>query len=107
MKSQHKGSVTRRKLRPVPCITSNQRLDERLFALLEDPDPRLRLTVYRLRGGERLKPALYTGEPFPGLFDYLRDSHHGGDFALMIRRGKVMELSGAISIWTPPGRNTF
>jgi hypothetical protein len=36
------------------------------------------------------------------LCDYLRDKLGGGEFSVMIRRGKVMALSAALSIATPP-----
>jgi len=46
-------------------------------------------------------PAQFAGSPFPGLFEWLRDELGGGDFHIMIRRGKRMELSGVISIGAP------
>jgi hypothetical protein len=36
--------------------------------------------------------------------DWLRDEHGGGDFHIIIRRGKRMELSGIICIEAPLAR---
>jgi hypothetical protein len=95
--------------RRIPDLWSNNRLDERAYHLLQDRDPRLRLTVYRLNGDQRLKPAVLTCQPFPmhELCDYLRDQLGGGEFCIMIRRGKIMALSAAVLIAPPPGRHEF
>jgi hypothetical protein len=58
--------------------------------------------VYRMRDDRKLKPAILVCAPFSGLFDHLRDKHHGGDFALIIRRTKIIELSGVVRIAPPP-----
>src|SRR4051812_694719 len=44
--------------RRIPDLWANDRLYERAYHLLKDPDPRLRLTIYRLNGDQRLKPAV-------------------------------------------------
>jgi hypothetical protein len=72
-------------------------LDELLIQLLDDCDPRLRLYVYRLRGDEKIKPALIIGMPFSDLLEYLRDKYGGGQFSC--RAG-----SGSIAIWSPSMR---
>src|SRR5437764_1021683 len=66
--------------RRIPDLSSNERLYERAYHLLKDHDPRLRLTVYRLNGDHRLKPAVLACQPFPmdALCDYLRDQLGGG-----------------------------
>jgi len=54
-----------------------------------------------MRGQEKIVPAISVGMPFPGLFEWLRDEHGGGDFHVIIRRGKQMNFSGIICIGAP------
>jgi hypothetical protein len=61
--------------------------------------------VYRMQGNRKITPAFQICAPFPDLLDHLRDAYHGGDFALIIRRRKIIELSGVLSI-EPPLRST-
>ena len=63
--------------------------------------PRLVMSIAS-EAQRRTCAALFTGEPFNGLAEWLRDEHKGGDFHIIIRRGKRMELSGIICIGTPP-----
>ena len=93
-----KTTLKRKRRRTIPCIFGNDRLDELLWQLLEDDDSRLRAYVYRIENGRKIKPALYTNAPYDGLIEWLRDDHAGGDFHIIIRRGKRMELSGIICI---------
>jgi hypothetical protein len=102
--ASQKRAEKRRRHRVIPHIFGNDRLDELLIQLLDDCDPRLRLYVYRLRGDEKIKPALIIGMPFSDLLEYLRDKYGGGQFCIMIRRGKKIELSGSIAIWSPSMR---
>jgi hypothetical protein len=96
-------SQKRNRKRAIPYIFGpNDRLHELFWQLLDDGDPSLRAYVYRVRGTEKDLPALFTGEPFNGLAEWLRDEHKGGNFHIIIRRGKRMELSGIICIGTPP-----
>jgi hypothetical protein len=94
----------RKRERPIPYIFGNIRLDELLWQLLEDRDHRLRAYIYRMRDKQKIIPAIYSGAPFPDLCDWLRDEHGGGDFHIIIRRGKKMELSGVIGIGVPLAR---
>lgn len=87
--------------RTIPYIFSNDRLDELLWQLLGDNDPTLRAYVYRFRDGRKTKPALFNNAPFDGLIGWLRDVHNGGDFHIIVRRGKLIELSGIICIGVP------
>jgi hypothetical protein len=87
--------------REIPDIFASDRMDQSLDLLLGDSDPRLRLYVYRIRDGRKVTPALVSGYPFEGLFDYLRDRFGSGRYWIMIRRGREMELSGAICIEAP------
>jgi hypothetical protein len=82
-------------------IFGNDRLDELLWQLLDDCDPNLRAYVYRLDGMIKRTPALFIGVPHNGLIEWLRDDHNGGDFHIIIRRGKCMALSGIICIGAP------
>ena len=84
-----------KKRRVFPDATMNIRLDDKLDRLCDDRDPRLRLYVYHAANGRRFGNAFYIGPPFPArcLLDYLRDEIGGGDFHIMIRRGRTMEIS--------------
>ena len=57
-----------------------------------------------MRDSLKLMPPILVCAPFSGLLDYLRDKHHGGDFALIVRRAKTIELSGVVRIAPPPLR---
>jgi hypothetical protein len=46
-------------------------------------------------------PALFIGTPDRDLLEWLRDEHGGGDFHIIIRRGKCMELSGIACVGMP------
>lgn len=82
-------------------ILSNERLEERLWQILDEWHPQDRVYVYRIENGKPVRPALYKGGTFPDLLDFLRDKHGGGNFQLMIRRGEKMLLSGKIGIARP------
>ena len=79
-------------------IFSDDDLHEQFYQLLEGVDERDRLYVYRLRDGKAIKPAIIRGMPFPELLDVLRDSHGGGEFRVMIRRGEKLLLAGRIGV---------
>ncbi len=84
-------------------IFANERLENRLWEILERSDPRDRVYVYRLDEEDRPRfPALFKGEPFPDLMEYLRDEHGGGEFRIMIRRSDKMILAGRIGVGPPP-----
>ena len=91
----------RKRKRTIPYIFGNDRLDVLFWNLLDDADPQLRAYVYRLQGKRKTGAALFNKAPFPGLIDRLRDEHGGGQFHIIIRRGKRMELSGIIGIGVP------
>ena len=97
MKSRQKH----RRKRSIPYIFGHDRFDELFWQLLDDGDPSLRAYVYRIRGAERCVTALFIGVPYNGLAEWLRNEHYGGDFHIIIRRGKTMELSGIICIGAP------
>jgi len=87
--------------RVIPYIFGNDRLDELLWRLLDDIDDQLRMYVYSMSEAQKLVPAIYVGSPFPDLCEWLRDKHGSGNFQVIIRRGKTMELSGIIGIGAP------
>jgi len=60
--------------------------------------------VYRMQDERKIAPAILICAPFPDLLEHLRDEHYGGEFAVIIRRGKIIELSGIVSI-VPPLRS--
>ena len=65
---------------------------------------RLQAYVYRVEDDRKVTPALFIGAPYHGLIEWLRDEHNGGDFHIIIRRGKRIELSGIICIGVPLAR---
>jgi hypothetical protein len=87
--------------RAIPYIFGSDRLDEMLWRLLDDTDDRLRMYVYRMGETQKLIPAIYVGLPFSELCEWLRNKHSGGDFQVIIRRNKSMELSGIVCIGAP------
>jgi hypothetical protein len=99
-----KNPSKHRRKRAIPYIFGSDRLDEFLHKLLDDNDFRLRTYIYRMSNAEKTFPAIFIGTPFSDLFNWLRDEHGGGDFHIMIRRGKKMELSGIARIGAPPSR---
>jgi len=90
-----------KKIRRIPYIFGNDRLDEKLFNLLDEHDPQVRMYVYRMEDTRKIAPAILICAPFPDLLEHLRDEYYGGEFALIIRRGKIIELSGIVSIASP------
>lgn len=97
MRNQHKST----RKRSIPYIFGNDRLDALFWRLLDDPDDQLRMYVYGMGEMQKLVPAIYVGPPFPDLCEWLRDMHGGGEFQVIIRRKKIMELSGIIGICAP------
>jgi hypothetical protein len=93
-------------MRRLQDIAANDRLAERFWQLLDGQGARDRLYVYRidLELPEQPPEPIYKGEPFPGLMDFLRDEHGGGEFKVMFRRGRTMLLVGVIGVGEPPGR---
>jgi hypothetical protein len=109
-KNTQKIKQCRKRIRVMPYIFGNDRLEELLWRLLDDPDPLLRAYVYRIHD-DRKDDALYIGPPcigppyigppFRSLIEWLRNEHNGGDFHIIIRRGECRELSGIICIGVP------
>jgi hypothetical protein len=57
-----------------------------------------------MRNNQKIVPAIFIGLPFCDLLNWLRDVHGGGEFHLIIRRNKSMELSGIVSVGAPIAR---
>lgn len=60
--------------------------------------PATRIYLYRLTDGEPVRPAVWSGDPFPEFCNFIRDRFGGGEFLCLIRRGKKMLLSGVLRI---------
>ncbi len=72
---------------------------ELLHDLLYRADLRQSLYVYRIgEDGRALRPFLHKCEPWPGLFETLRDVFGGGEFEILVRRGRCMVLSTRVAI---------
>jgi len=91
-------------MRAPPPMFSDNRHGERFMELLDDPDERLRLYVYRWENNRRVMPVIYIGPPFEDIFEYLQDKHDGGEFNFMVRRGETMLLSELVGISPLPSR---
>lgn len=103
MRHTKQNAPRRTKRRAIPFIFGNNRREELFFRLLADPDPRLRVYVYPFANGRRTGSALFIGLPFETLLDHLRDEWGSGEYQVMIRRDKRMEISGLIAIEAPLG----
>ena len=60
--------------------------------LMDDPDEKLRLFIYRWEDDRLAKPAIYSGPVREDIFEYLQDKHNGGEFIFMVRPGETMLL---------------
>ncbi len=69
---------------------------------LYDSDPDLTVYVYRIDASKKVvKPYLVKCEAWPKLWMMLRDQYDGGDFKVLIRKGRKMVFSGEICIVSP------
>ena len=74
----------------------------RLHEILESDRHFYLVYIYRVTpDGKVIKPYLKKCMAFPGLLEMLRDHHGGGDFKLMIRKGRTLVYSEIISIGMP------
>ncbi|MDX2275313.1 MAG: hypothetical protein NW206_07650 [Hyphomonadaceae bacterium] len=92
-----KSEVSSKTRRSIPDINGSIRLEEKLCALLAEPDTELTVYVYRLVDRRRLRPLL-RAYPFRGLLTHIQEDYGGGAFAILIRRGPRMELAGSVRI---------
>lgn len=78
---------------------------DRLWTCLEEADGASVAYVYRLDdSGNTQKPYLLRYPAWPALPGILRDEHNGGDFKILIRRGREMIFSGKVSVGVPLSR---
>ena len=72
---------------------------DRLINILEDPTQQSLVYVYRVGpDGTLVKPCVLKTYTYPGLPETLMYRYGGGDFKLLIRRGRRMIFSGEISV---------
>ena len=76
---------------------------DKLWSLLEAGDGAAVVYVYRLDAEDQSqKPYLLRYSARPQLPEVLRDRYGGGDFLILIRRGRKMVFRGKISIAASP-----
>ena len=87
-----------------PPMFSDNRDGEKFSALEDDPDPRLRMYVFRWDhiNKRRITPSVCKGPMVPGILGRLRDEFGGGAFNIMVRRGETIELSELVYVAPPP-----
>ena len=72
---------------------------DRLINILNDQTQESITYVYRVGpDGKLLKPYLLKTDTYPDLLETLIHRYGGGDFKLLIRRGRCMIFSGEISV---------
>jgi len=74
----------------------------RLHEILDSDRHFYLVYVYRVtQDGKIIKPYLLKCIGYPDLLEMLRDHHGGGEFKLMIRKGRTLVYSEIISIGMP------
>jgi hypothetical protein len=72
---------------------------DRLEPILYEGNENDIIYVYRLGPDNRpVKPYQVRCELFPDFLEWLRDTHGGGEYRLLIRRDRTMVFSGNIGI---------
>lgn len=75
---------------------------ERLWDILYEEDEESVVYVYALDINRKpMRPFILKRSPDPGLPDMLRDHYGGGEFRVLIRRGRKMLFKGDIAICRP------
>ena len=83
-------------------VSSSPDVWDRLWSLLYANDYSQVAYVYRINAmGMAQKPHLCKLEASSDLPDVLRDHFGGGEFKILIRKGRMMTFSGTISIGPP------
>lgn len=83
-----------------------ERVWNRLCALLYTQASQFQVYVYRSApNGQSIGGFIWKGPPCPGLPEVLRDEFRGGDFRVLIRKGRRMVFSGNISVAPPRNRD--
>lgn len=102
MKLQKTPETPSPRKRRLPNIyDGHHRLDEKLLEILGGYDPKTQVYVYRAKDDWPVPPYLFKCCPFPRLEHRIRDEYGSGQYAIIIRRGEAMILSGTIGIEVP------
>ena len=102
MKARKRIRTVPPRKRKLPSIyNDSNHLDEKLIEILHEGDHRTTVYVYRAEDDRPVPPYLFKCHPFVGLEDRIRDEYGGGEYAVYIRRGESMMLSGIVAIGVP------
>lgn len=92
----------RRRKRPLPDIyAENDRLHQKFMKILNECDPRVTVYVYRAQDSYAVPPYLLKCCPYWNLEGDIIKGYGSGEYALYIRRGETMILSGIITVEAP------
>ena len=74
----------------------------KLYRLLAEDDPDLTVYGYRVNAaGIAVKPYLFCWFMHDYLIESIRDQYGGGEYRLLIRKGRQMVFSGSLYLETP------
>ncbi len=83
-----------------------ERIWNRLWTLLYTSSSYLQVYVYRSAlNGQSIGGYIWKGSVCPELPEVLRDEFQGGDFRVLIRKGRRMVFAGNISVERPRNRD--
>ena len=83
-----------------------ERVWNRLWTLLYTRASQFQVYVYRSApNGQSIGGFIWKGPARPELPEVLRDEFQGGDFRVLIRKGRQMVFSGNISVVRPRNRD--
>ena len=83
-------------------MDSDTRTWDRLYRLLAEDDPDQLVYGYRIDAlGNVIKPYLFCWFMHDNLIENIRDQYGGGEYRLLIRKGRQMVFSGSIGLATP------
>jgi len=93
---------TRRRKRPLPDIfAEGSSMHEKFKHILNDCDPDVTVYVYRAQDGYAVPPYLDKCCPYWDLESDIVKKYGSGDYAIYMRRGETMILSGIIAVEAP------
>ena len=83
-------------------MDADTRTWDRLYRLLAEDDPDQLVYGYRVDTlGNAIKPYLFCWFMHDNLINNIRDKYGGGEYRLLIRKGRQMVFSGSIGLATP------
>jgi hypothetical protein len=83
-------------------MDADTRTWDRLYRLLAEDDPDQLVYGYRVDAtGNAIKPYLFCWLMHDNLIDNIRDQYGGGEYRLLIRKGRQMVFSGIIGLAAP------